>query len=68
MKTPSQNKSAKKHTNTIQAVSYPDLEETFAPQLNEPFASYVRLDPVAHSRVICEELTPEEEAMANILM
>lgn len=65
MKTPSQNKSAQKDASNVQAASYPDLEETFAPQLNEPIVSYVRLDPAAHSRVICEELTPEEEAMAN---
>lgn len=64
MKAPSQNKSAEKHTNTAQA-SYTDLEETRVPQFNEPLIPYARLDPAAHARVIREELTPEEEAMAD---
>jgi len=63
MKTPSQNKSPKKSDST--AASYADLEETHVPQLNEPVIPYMRLDPAAHGRVIREELTPEEEAMAN---
>lgn len=64
MKTPSQNKSVGKHGNIVES-SYPDLEETQVPQLNEPFIPYMHLDPTEYGRIICEELTPEEEAMAN---
>ncbi|SEJ47278.1 hypothetical protein SAMN05216327_11110 [Dyadobacter sp. SG02] len=64
MKTPSQNKSGKR-TGPSQAASYIELEETSAPQLCEPIAHYARLDPAAHGRIICEQLTPEEEVMAN---
>ena len=64
MKTPSQNKSVRKNAGTVPA-SYPDLEETQITQFNEPTVPYARLDPAAHLRVISEELTPEEEAMAN---
>ncbi|WP_143016825.1 hypothetical protein [Dyadobacter soli] len=65
MKTPSQNRSAGKHGNALQAVPYLDLEATNASQLHEPVGSYARLDPATHGRIICEELTPEEEAMAD---
>jgi hypothetical protein len=41
------------------------IEESEVRQFNEPLVPYARLDPAAHGRVICEELTPEEEAMAN---
>lgn len=64
MKTPYLNKSAGKHGDIVES-PYTDLEETSAAQLNEPIVPYMRLDPAAHARVICEELTPEEEAMAN---
>lgn len=65
MKTPSKNNSAEKLDNAASRASYPDLEETDTLQFNEPVVFYARLDPAAHGRVICEELTPEEEAMAN---
>ena len=64
MKTSSQNKSAGQCTNTVQA-AYADLEETPVSQLNEPVVAYMRLDPAAHGRVIHEELSSEEEAMAD---
>ncbi|WP_041735659.1 hypothetical protein [Dyadobacter fermentans] len=62
MKTTSQNDSA---NGAKLAATYEDLEETQVRQVNEPEFHYTRLDPAAHGRVICEELTPEEEAMAN---
>lgn len=65
MKTPSQNKSAKILDNAVQAAVYDDLENTEVRQFNEPGFTYARLDPTKHGRVICEELTPEEEAMAD---
>lgn len=34
-------------------------------QLNEPEVPYIRLDPAKHGRVIYNELTEEEEAMAD---
>ncbi len=53
-----------KSKNTVTANSY-ITEESEVPQFNEPEVPYLRLDPAKHSRVICEVLTPEEEAMAN---
>jgi len=65
MKTPSQNKSAKNFGNAVQAALYDDLDDTQVPQFNEPIFAYAHLDPTKHGRVICEDLTPEEEAMVN---
>lgn len=65
MKAPSKKNSAEKLSHAPSRAAYIDLEETDAPQFNEPGVPYARLDPAAHMRVICEELTPEEEAMAN---
>lgn len=65
MKRPSQNKSAKNFNNAVQAASYDDLEDTQVRQFNEPGFAFTHLDPTKHGRVICEDLTPEEEAMAN---
>ena len=65
MKTPSQKAPAEKPLNAAKETLYPDLNESEALELNEPLVSYVRLDPAAHGRVICNELTAEEEALAN---
>ena len=65
MKTPSQNKSIKTGNDAVQAASYDDLEDMQVRQFNEPGFTYARLDPAKHGRVICEDLTPEEEAMAD---
>lgn len=65
MKTPSLNKSVKNGNNVLQAASYDDLEDMQVRQFNEPGFTYARLDPTKYGRVICEDLTPEEETMAD---
>jgi|GEM_PF-2664799 len=65
MKTPSRNKSLRDSNNAVRAASYDDLEDMQVRQFNEPGFTYARLDPTNHGRVICEDLTPEDEAMAD---
>ncbi|MCF0070872.1 hypothetical protein LZD49_10350 [Dyadobacter sp. CY261] len=65
MKTSSQKSLAQNSPDAAKETSYPDLNESEALQLNEPLIPYVRLDPAVHGRVICNELTAEEEELAN---
>ena len=60
----SENNAATQSSGTAKERSY-EIVESAVPQFNEPFVPYTRLDPAAHGRVIHEELTTEEEAMAN---